>query len=100
MTTSKQEPLPPNGGGHDWLNVLARRVSNWNRWGPDDERGTLNLITRDHVARAAALVRRGDVFDLGIPIDKMTPQPGDLRSPPLHVMTETGEDQNLPNGFH
>ena len=36
---------------------LAERVSNWGRWGPDDRRGTLNLIDED-------AVRRGDnVFE-------------------------------------
>jgi hypothetical protein len=23
------------------------RLSNWGRWGPDDQRGTLNFITQD-----------------------------------------------------
>ena len=32
-------PLTPE------LHELARRVSNWGRWGADDQRGTLNLIT-------------------------------------------------------
>ena len=41
---------------------LARKVSNWGRWGADDERGTVNFITPDVVRRAAACVRRGQVF--------------------------------------
>jgi len=40
---------------------IARRVSNWGRWGADDERGTVNFITPDVVCRAAAYVRRGAV---------------------------------------
>ncbi|MDQ1508595.1 MAG: hypothetical protein QOG50_439, partial [Actinomycetota bacterium] len=36
-------PLTPE------LHELARRVSNWGRWGPDDQRGTLNLIDSDAV---------------------------------------------------
>ncbi len=39
---------------------------NWQRWGPEDQRGTLNLITPDKVRRAAALVRRGRVYPLSI----------------------------------
>ena len=27
------------------LRALGRRVSNWGRWGADDERGTVNYIT-------------------------------------------------------
>ena len=34
-------------------------LSNWGRWGQDDEAGTLNLITAETKARAAALVREG-----------------------------------------
>jgi len=40
------------------LEAIARRVSNWGRWGPDDERGTLNHITPDVVRRAAATAAR------------------------------------------
>ena len=29
----------------DVFQALFDRCSNWGRWGPDDERGTLNLIT-------------------------------------------------------
>ena len=43
-------PLTPE------LHELARRVSNWGRWGADDQRGTLNL---DHARRGAAGRRRG-----------------------------------------
>ncbi len=38
---------------------------NWGRWGDDDERGTLNLITPDLVMAAVRLVRRGVVVPLG-----------------------------------
>jgi kynurenine formamidase len=42
--------------------------SNWGRWGADDERGTLNLITPAAIAAAARLVRRGIAVPLGVPI--------------------------------
>lgn len=42
-----------------------REVSNWGRWGPDDELGTLNFITPAAVRRAAALVRSGRVVSAG-----------------------------------
>lgn len=41
------------------FHLLARYLSNWDRWGPDDEAGTLNFITPEKRARAAALVRDG-----------------------------------------
>jgi hypothetical protein len=34
-------------------------LSNWGRWGPDDELGTLNLITPDVRKKAAATVTEG-----------------------------------------
>ena len=37
----------------------------WGRWGPDDERGALNLIDSDAVRAAVKLVRSGKVFSLG-----------------------------------
>ena len=36
-----------------------RELTNWGRWGADDERGTLNLITPAKRRQAAALVREG-----------------------------------------
>ena len=34
---------------------LFEKISNWGRWGPDDERGALNFITAEKRARAAKL---------------------------------------------
>lgn len=72
---------------------IAERVSNWGRWGPDDERGTLNLITPDVVRRAAACVRRGQVFALGLAFGADGPQTGEFggRFNPLHYMTAVGQ---------
>lgn len=78
---------------------LAAQVSNWGRWGDDDELGTTNLITPDLVAAAAALVRTGDVFDLGIPLDSKGPQPGGFRINPIRLMSENGQEQMFPGGF-
>lgn len=38
---------------------LAQRLSNWGRWGPDDEAGTLHFITEQTRREVAALVRDG-----------------------------------------
>jgi kynurenine formamidase len=78
---------------------LGKRLSNWGRWGAEDERGTLNLITPDKLVAAAALVRKGAVFDLGIPFDDQGPQPGGARINPVHLMSQTGDTQVFPGGF-
>ena len=41
--------------GEGWMTSL----SNWGRWGDDDERGTLNLVTDEARRRGAALVTDG-----------------------------------------
>jgi kynurenine formamidase len=72
------------------LDTLARRVSNWGRWGAEDERGTVNFITPAVVRRAAATVRRGAVFSLGLSFGAEGPQIGQGgRVNPLHIMTAT-----------
>ena len=42
--------------------------SNWGKWGPEDEVGSLNYLTPEHVIRAAQLVRQGKVFTLQLTI--------------------------------
>ena len=42
----------------DQFEALFRQVSNWGRWGEDDERGALHHLTPEHVVAAARLVRR------------------------------------------
>lgn len=58
-----------------WMEEL----SNWGRWGPDDELGTLNLITAEKRRRAARLVQDGVAVSLARDVDKETaadnPQP-------------------------
>jgi kynurenine formamidase len=55
---------------------MTEKRGNWGRWGTDDERGTLNLITPDVVRSAADTVRTGKVYPLSIPIQRTgTPAP-------------------------
>jgi len=46
------------------FDAMFREFSNWGRWGPDDERGTLNLITPAKSRQAAALVQSGITVSL------------------------------------
>jgi kynurenine formamidase len=68
-------PLP------EALRELSARVSNWGRWGADDERGTLNLLTKESVLRGVAAVRTGRVFSLAIPFDADGPQWDNVNMP-------------------
>lgn len=42
--------------------------SNWGKWGPDDEVGSLNYLTAEQVLRGVASIRTGEVFTLQVPI--------------------------------
>jgi kynurenine formamidase len=66
---------------------LFQKVSNWGRWGPDDERGTLNYISPVHVRAAAALVRSGRSVSLAIPINTVAGP--DNPHPAVHHMVQT-----------
>jgi kynurenine formamidase len=72
----------------DEFDALFEEVSNWGRWGDDDERGTLNLLTLEAVVAAAGLVRTGETVTLSLPIDT---RPGaDNPEPAIHRMTTLG----------
>jgi kynurenine formamidase len=72
---------------------LANRLSNWGRWGADDELGTLNLITEQVRKQAAACIRSGEVISLALPLRADDPQvQGGGRLNAQHLMTETGTD--------
>ena len=74
----------------DELRAIAARVSNWGRWGTEDERGTVNFITAEKIRDAAGLVRRGRVFSLGLSFGADGPQIGQGgRVNPQHFMTAT-----------
>src|SRR4051794_3398357 len=53
----------------DDFEAVFERVKNWGRWGPDDELGTLNLLTPERVREAAALVRSGRRVSMAIPVN-------------------------------
>ncbi|MEZ5598961.1 MAG: cyclase family protein [Pseudomonadales bacterium] len=67
--------------------TLAKQVSNWGRWGEDDQRGTLNLITPDVLKRAGASIRQGKLFSLAIDFNRKGPQHGEGRFNPHVYMT-------------
>ncbi len=65
-------------------------LSNWGRWGADDELGTLNLITPEKRAQAGALVREGiSVTCSRLIVPEIAPDVTSI--PPLHYMINTGE---------
>lgn len=54
----------------DRFGAIAAQVNNWGRWGDDDELGTVNLVDDRARLRAAAAVRSGRAFALGLPLSE------------------------------
>jgi kynurenine formamidase len=80
--------------GREAVAEASKKLSNWGRWGKDDQIGTLNHVTPEDIVNAAGLIRTGKVFALGIPLDKTGPQNGLFggRFNPIHQMLATGTD--------
>ena len=58
---------------------IFETAKRWGRWGPNDERGALNLITPETVAKAATLVRLGRVVACGRNLARSQPSTTRLR---------------------
>lgn len=72
---------------------LVGQVSNWGRWGADDQRGTTNLIGPEDIAAAREEIRTGQVVSLAIPLGPSGPQTGAFnRFNPIHLMIRDGSD--------
>jgi hypothetical protein len=69
---------------------LHEQLSNWGRWGTDDQIGALNFITPDVTAAATSAVRAGRTVSCARPLPT---QPGpDNLSPVVHHMTGTATE--------
>ena len=84
------------------LEDYIQRCSNWGRWGPRDQLGTVNLITPDKIREAAGLVKVGKTISLTMPYDEHGPQTGYLgrANPHLYQLASgpgylVGEQENL-----
>ena len=74
---------------------LFEGVKNWDRWGPDDESGALNLITPRMRAAAAAEVVHGRAVTCAreLPVEPNA----ENRHQALHMMVRGGDDCVSPN---
>src|SRR5690349_2639971 len=79
--------------------MMLDEPGNWGRWGAEDERGALNLLTPDVVLAAAGAVREGRMLSLSLPIRGATSSPAPTTVPhlrgrplPQHFMSVDGGD--------
>jgi kynurenine formamidase len=71
------------------MRQILEQVKSWGRWGADDERGALNLMTPDRVVRASSLVTTGQVVSCAH--DLSAEPSAENTSPALHMMTSAGD---------
>lgn len=84
MHTSKSKSSPMSLEEFD---ALFESLKNWGRWGPEDEKGTLNYITPEKITAAATLVKSGRSVSMEIPLN--TQAGPDNPVPVLHYMSTT-----------
>ena len=93
-------PLLSQGDDHKQLDAddikqMAADLSNWGRWGEDDQKGALNLITPAKRVAAAKLVTQG--ISVSLARDSIeTIQPDNPR-PFIHTMVGVGPQWNSDN---
>ncbi|WP_214413058.1 cyclase family protein [Sphaerisporangium fuscum] len=78
---------------------MVTEPNNWGRFGPDDQRGTLNLLTPAAVLQALGAASTGQVVSLSMPIRGATSSPAPTTVPhlkgrplPQHFMSVDGGD--------
>ncbi len=69
---------------------LFEKLSNWGRWGKEDERGALNFITDKKRAAAAKLVQTGQTVSMALPLATIAAP--DNPTPVTHLMVQAGFD--------
>jgi len=73
-------------------------LSNWGRWGKDDELGTLNLITPAKRKQAAALVKTGETVSLAH--NPLTEKADDNANPFEHTMLRGNNMDRYAVSYH
>ena len=96
--SSQGHPLVTQAEFDRWQTEL----SNWGRWGPNDEMGTLNLVTPAKRKQAAALVKEG--FPVSLSAMTVTEKNEDVANPVewamLNVSPSGSSDRIAYPGIH
>lgn len=89
------EPRPGTALTDEEWRAYFDSLSNWGRWGPDDQRGTLNLIDGPKVAAAAGSVREGRQVSCGRQVAfGRSVSVYEAIDAPLHFVSSTGARLN------
>ena len=82
--------------------MTEMNLSNWGRWGPDDQIGVLNLLQgREQVLKAFSMVREGKIYSLAVPLEKDGPQMPTFHKTwrVSHVAERKDPDQSVIDDF-
>lgn len=96
MTTAEASPRVPT---EDEVVGYVEQLSNWGRWGPDDQLGTLNFVTPEVRQRAAGVVRDGVTVSLAMEMRTVPPHLGPVQRFMMLTGQGLGEEDRLPGLF-
>ena len=85
-------PAPSPVPSEETVREYLKTLSNWGRWGSEDELGTVNLITPAKRQAAARLVTQGQSVTCARPIT--TDITADTTVQPLRFMVDSGEGRD------
>lgn len=88
ISVSSYAAGPPEPMAKAEFDAMIQSISNWKRWGSDDELGTLNLITPEKRVAAAALVKDGITVSLELDVNKIK---SEFNGNPFEHELSTGE---------
>ncbi|WP_226632094.1 cyclase family protein [Novosphingobium profundi] len=112
LSAAASAPASPPPVSQEQLDTWKETLSNWGRWGAEDEKGTLNLITPDVRVAAAGEVREGisvslerEIVPVHVAPDAQGPEPRAavvqrmLSGPPARMTGATDRLSIVAHGY-
>ena len=96
LSRTRQEPRAPRNAAE--FDTLFQQIKNWGRWGPDDQLGSVNLVTPAKRKQAVALVKTGDTVSLAHTL--LTEKADDNNNPFEHTMLRGNNMDRYAISYH
>jgi hypothetical protein len=80
------------------FDAMFQQIKNWGRWGPDDQRGSANLITAAKRRQAASLAKLGETVSLAH--NALTERAEDNSNPFEHTMLRGNNMDRYAVSYH
>lgn len=75
--------------------MSEEKIGNWGRWGAEDERGALNLLSPESTLAAMRVSRTGKVYTLGLPVQQAGIPLVDYRGTPQRLTLLNHLDEHM-----